>query len=165
MTEKCLSLITVGEFRKVARSCNVARIEELAHQLTGFVHTDMIRITPRHIIWMDEEMKAWPSNKRLHIDDVMQCIEGARFYTAKNAFYRSGHEETNAIMMMGYLYDAARGYVHWKFRDSELTRYALDYLFGWKWSGQIDRTPMAMAKDAIGYAKWVKEQKSKGVYR
>lgn len=165
MAEKCLSLITVGEFRRVARSCNVARIEELAHQLTGFIHTDLIRITPRHIIWMDEEMKAWPSNKRLHIDDVMQCIEGARLYTAKNAFYRSGHEEANAIMMMGYLYDAARGYIRWKYRNSQLTAYALEYLFGWKWSGQIDRTPMAMAKDAIGYAKWVKEQKMKGVYR
>lgn len=165
MTEKCLSLITVGAFREVARSCNVARIEELAHQLTGFIHTNLIRITPRHIIWLDEEMKAWPSNKRLHIDDVMQCIEGARLYTAKNSFYRSGGEEANAIMMMGYLYDAARGYLHWKHRDSELTVYALEYLFGWKLSGQIDRAPMAMAKDAIGYARWVKEQKRKGVYR
>lgn len=165
MAEKCLSLITVGEFRRVARSCNVARIEELSHQLTGFIHTDLIRITPRHIIWLDEEMKAWPNNKRLHIDDVMQCLGGARLYTAKNAFYRSGGEEANAIMMMGYLYDAARSYLHWKHRDSELTVYALEYLFGWKWSGQIDRTPMAIAKDAIGYARWVKEQKRKGVYR
>ena len=165
MTEKCLSLITVGAFKEVARSCNVARIEELVHQLTGFIHTNLIRITPRHIIWLDEEMKAWPSNKRLHIDDVMQCIEGARLYTAKNAFYRSGREEENAIRMMSNLYDAAREYVHWKCKDSELTNYALDYLFGWKWSGQIDRTPMAIAKDAIGYARWVKEQKRKGVYR
>lgn len=165
MMEKCLSLITVGEFRKVARSCNVARIEELAHQLTGFIHTYPIHITPRQIVWMDEEMKAWPSNKRLHIDDVIQCLEGSRLHTAKNAFYRPGCEEANAIMMMGYLYDAARGYLHWKHRDSELTVYALEYLFGWKWSGQIDRTPMAIAKDAIGYARWVKEQKRKGVYR
>lgn len=165
MTEKCLSLITVGAFRKVARSCNVARIEELAHQLTGFIHTSPINITPRQIVWMDEEMKAWPSNKRLHIDDVIQCLEGARLYTPKNAFYRSGHEEANAIMMMGHLYDAARGYLYWKYKDSELMTVTLDYLFGWKWSGQIDRTPMAMAEDAISYAKWVKEQKRKGVYR
>lgn len=107
----------------------------------------------------------WPSNKRLHFDDVIQCIEGARLYTPKNVFYRSGREEANAILMMGRLYNAAKGYVLWKCKDAELAGYALDYLFGWKWSGQIDRTPMAMAKDAIGYARWVKEQKRKEVYR
>lgn len=165
MTEKCLSLITVGAFRKIARSGNIERIEELSRQLTGFIHTYPIHITPRQIIWMDEEMKAWPSNKRLHIDDVIQCLEGSRLYTAKNAFYRPGREEANAILMMGRLYDAAKGYVHWKCKDSELTVYALDYLFGWKWSGQIDRTPMAMANDAMDYARWVKKQKMKGGYR
>ena len=166
MTEKCLSLITVGAFRKIARSGNIDRIEELSRQLTGFIHTYPIHITPRQIVWMDEEMKAWASNKRLHIDDVIQCIEGARLYTPKNAFYRSGREEENAIRMMSNLYDAAREYVHWKCKDSELTNYALDYLFGWKWSGQIDRTPMAMANAAMDYARLVRKQmKEKGFCR
>lgn len=156
MTEKCLSLITVGAFRKIARSGNIDRIEELSRQLTGFIHTHPIHITPRQIIWMDEEMRAWPSNKRLHIDDVIQCIEGARLYTAKNAFYRSGREESYAILMMDHLYCAASNYISWKCHDAELTVYAMDYLFGWKWSGQVDRTPMAMAKDAIEYARYFK---------
>lgn len=165
MTEKCLSLFTVDAFRRAARSGDAKRVENCAHELSGFVNTDGIRITPRTVHWLDEETKMWPSNKRLHFDDVIQCIEGARLYTPKNVFYRSGREEANAILMMGRLYDAAKGYVLWKCKDDELASYALDYLFGWKWSGQIDRTPMAMAKDAIGYAKWVKKQKMKGVYR
>lgn len=166
MTEKCLSLITVGAFRKIARSGNINKIEELSRQLTGFIHTYPIHITPRQIIWMDEEMKVWPSNKRLSIDDVIQCIEGERLYTSKNAFYRSGREEEKAILMMGRLYDAAKGYVQWKCKDVELTTYALDYLHGWEWSGQIDRTPMAMANDAMDYARWVRQQmKKKGFCR
>nr|DAM95688.1 MAG TPA: hypothetical protein [Caudoviricetes sp.] len=112
MTEKCLSLITVGAFRKIARSGNIERIEELSRQLTGFIHTYPIHITPRQIIWMDEKMKVWPSNKRLSIDDVIQFIEGARLYTPKNVFYRSGCEESYAIRMMSNLYDAARDYVY-----------------------------------------------------
>lgn len=162
MIEKCLSLITVGEFRKIVRSGNVGRIEELSRQLAGFIHTDGIWPKPLTVIWMDKEMQHWPSNKRLHIDDVIQCIEGARLYTPKNDFYRSGCEEAYAIRMMSNLYDAAREYVYWKCKDAELATYALDYLFGWKWSGQINKTPMAMAKDAIGYAKWVRKQMKEG---
>nr|DAO06591.1 MAG TPA: hypothetical protein [Caudoviricetes sp.] len=166
MTEKCLSLITVGAFRKIARSGNINKIEELTRQLTGFIHTDGIRIKPLQLIWMDKEMEKWPSNKRLSIDDVIQCIEGARLDTPKNVFYRSGSEEENAILMMGRLYDAAKGYVQWRCKDVELTTYALDYLYGWEWSGKIDRAPMAMAKDAIGYAKWVRKQmKERGLCR
>nr|DAU66236.1 MAG TPA: hypothetical protein [Caudoviricetes sp.] len=166
MITKCLPLLTVGYVRKIARSGNIDRIEELSRHLTGFVSTDGIRIRPLQVIWMDKDMQHWPSNKRLHVDDVIQCIDGARLYTPTNAFYRSGREESYAILMMGKLYDAAMDYVHWKCHDPELTIYASDYLFGWKWSGQIDLTPLAMAKDAIGYAKWVRnEMKQKGFCR
>lgn len=161
MNKKYLTLIEVGEFRRIAQSGNIDRIERLSRQLTGFVHTHSIHITPRKVIWMGREMRKWPSNKRLHIDDVIQCLKGGRLYTLKNNFYRSGREEECAIMMMGHLYEAAMDYVSWKCHDATLVNYASDYLLGWQWSGQIERTPLVMANDAIVYAKWVRKQMKK----